>query len=463
MAAELDVRALRGDLTGDVLSPGDAGYEDARRIWNGVFDRRPAAIVRCAGPDDVARAIGFAREHDLPIAVRGGGHNVAGTASVDGGLLVDLSPMRAVEVDAERRTVRVGAGATLGDLDAATQAHGLAVPVGVVSETGVAGLTLSGGIGWLRRKHGLTCDNLISAEVVTADGAVLTASEEDDPDLLWGLRGGGGNFGVVTSFTFRAFPVGPDVALTFVLYPGERAVEILEGIAGYVASASDDVSPLAFLGRVPEGEAFPADAHGKPFAAVACVHPGDPAEGERAMRPLRELGEPIVDLSDAMPYVQVQRLLDEEYPNGRRYYWKSIELTGLSEDAIGRLMASADAAPSALSTIDVWFQGGAMAAVATDATAYGDRSAPILIGVEANWEGDEHDDANVAWARACVEDLRPFSGGGTYLNFPGFLDEREQQVRDAYGANLERLARLKRRYDPDNVFRLNHNIAPAAG
>jgi FAD/FMN-containing dehydrogenase len=291
----------------------------------------------------------------------------------------------------------------------------------------------------------------------------LTASERDDPDLLWGLRGGGGNFGVVTSFTFRAFPVGPDVALTFVLYPGERAVEILEGIAGYVASASDDVSPLAFLGRVPEGEAFPADAHGKPFAAVACVHPGDPAEGERAMRPLRELGEPIVDLSDAMPYVEVQRLLDEEYPNGRRYYWKSIELTGLSEDAIGRLMASADAAPSALSTIDVWFQGGAMAAVATDATAYGDRRAPILIGVEANWEGDEHDDANVAWARACVEDLRPFSGGGTYLNFPGFLDEREQQVRDAYGANLERLARLKRRYDPDNVFRLNHNIAPAAG
>jgi FAD/FMN-containing dehydrogenase len=266
---------------------------------------------------------------------------------------------------------------------------------------------------------------------------------------------------VVTSFTLRSYPVGPDVFLCFVIYPAERALDVLGGVRDFMAAAPDDVAPIAFLGRVPEGEAFPAAAHGRPFAAIACVHPGEPAEGERALQPLRDLGEPIVDLSGALPYVEAQRLLDEDYPAGRRYYWKSIELGGLSGDAIRALMAKAEASPSRLSTIDVWFQGGAMAAVAPDATAYGDRSAPILIGVEANWEGARHDDANIAWARGCVEDLRPFSTGGTYLNFPGFLDERDAQVQAAYGANLERLARLKRAYDPDNVFRTNHNVAPA--
>jgi FAD/FMN-containing dehydrogenase len=461
MGADVDPTGLSELLRGQLIAPGDADYDGARRLWNGVFDPRPAAIARCAGRRDVAESIRFARERDLTIAIRGGGHNVAGTGSADGGLVIDLSSMRTVEVDPDRRVAVVGGGATLGDLDAATQAHGLAVPLGVVSETGVAGLTLSGGMGWLRRRHGLTCDNLVSAEVVTAEGEVVVASETENPDLLWGLRGGGGNFGVVTSFTFRAHPVGPDVFLCFVLYPAERAAQVLGSVAGFVASASDDVSPVSFLGRVPEGEAFPAEAHGRPFVAVACVHPGDPAEGASLLRPIRELGEPIVDLSDTMPYVEAQKVLDEDYPVGLRYYWKSIELTGLSEDAIRALMASADAAPSGLSTIDVWFQGGAMAAVAADATAYGDRSAPILIGVEANWEDAERDDASVAWARACVEGLRPFSTGGTYLNFPGFLEERDAQVQAAYGANLDRLARLKRTYDPENVFRVNHNVAPA--
>lgn len=264
----------------------------------------------------------------------------------------------------------------------------------------------------------------------------------------------------MTSFEFRAHPVGPEVMLAFVLYPGDRAKEILDACTDYMAGAPEDVAPLAFLGRVPGEEPFPADWHGKPFVAVAAVHPGSVAEGERVLQPLRELGDPIVDLSAAMPYVEAQSLLDEEYPNGRRYYWKSINLTGLVDGAIEQLTASAEAAPSDLSTIDIWFQGGAMARVAPEDTAFGDRRAPIVIGVEANWEGAEHDEANIAWARLCIEDLRPF-GGGTYLNFPGFLEDRERMLRESYGANYDRLVAVKTRYDPTNLFRVNQNIPPA--
>jgi FAD/FMN-containing dehydrogenase len=452
---------LRAVIGGDVVLPDDHGYDEARAVWNGVIDRRPAAIARCRSVDDVVAAIGFGREHGLPIAMRGGGHNVAGTGTVDGGLLVDLGLMNGVEVDVDGRRARVGGGASLGDVDRATQAHGLATSFGVVSETGVAGLTLSGGMGWLRRRHGLSCDNLVSAQVVTADGSVLTASESEHPDLFWGLRGGGGNFGVVTSFEFHLHPVGPQVALVFVMYPGERAAEVLSSVASLVPTLPNDVAPLAFLGRVPAEESFPVALHGAPFAAVAAVHPGDPEEGLEVLAPLRALGDPLADMTETMPYVEAQRLLDGEYPNGRRYYWKAIELDELSTGAIERLMASAADAPSDLSTIDVWFQGGAMSAVPADATAYGDRSSPILIGVEANWEGADTDDANIGWAKQCVEDLRPFSDGGTYLNFPGFLDEQDQQTRDAFGDNLGRLAEVKRAYDPDNVFRVNHNVAPA--
>jgi FAD/FMN-containing dehydrogenase len=456
-----DVAAFRDGLEGAVLTPGGAGYEEARRIWNGVIDRRPAVIARCRGTADVAAAVGFARDNDLTVAVRGGGHNVAGMATVDGGLVVDLSALDAVRVDPDHRTVRVGGGAMLGGLDAATQAHGLAVPVGVVSETGIGGLSLSGGIGWLRRKHGLTCDNLLAAEVVTADGEVLAADAGQHAELLWALKGGGGNFGVVTSFEFACHPLGPEVAVAFALYPGARALEVLRQVDRYLAEAPDEVAPLAFFGRVPAAEPFPAEAHGTPYLAVLAPYAGDAEEGEQVLRPLRELGTPIVDLSDRMPYVDAQRLLDEDYPSGRRYYWKSIELAELSDDAIGQLMASAGQMRSELSTIDVWFQGGAMGRVAPEATAYGDRSAPILIGVEANWEDAATDEENIAWARRCVDDLRPFSEGGVYLNFPGFMEEREEMLRGAFGANYDRLVEVKTRYDPANVFRVNQNI-PAA-
>jgi FAD/FMN-containing dehydrogenase len=452
---------LRARFEGQLLTPDDTEYQNSRRIWNGVIDRRPGVIARCHSTADVLAAVGFARANDLPVAVRGGGHNVAGMATVDHGLVVDLSALDAVRVNPARRTVRVGGGAMLGDLDAATQIHGLAVPIGVVSETGIAGLSLSGGIGWLRRKHGLTCDNLLAAEIVTADGEVVAADADQHPDLLWALKGGGGNFGVVTAFEFTAHPLGPEVAVAFVLYPGERAPDVLREVDHYMADAPDEVAPLAFFGRVPAAEPFPAKAHGKPYLAVLAPYAGGADEGERVLGPLRELGSPIVDLSARMPFVEAQKLLDEDYPSGRRYYWKSIELTELSDDAIRQLMTSADQMRSELSTIDVWFQGGAMGRVAPEATAFGDRSAPILIGVEANWEDAGTDEENIAWARRCVDDLRRFSEGGVYLNFPGFLEEREEMLRAAFGANYERLVQVKTRFDPANVFHLNQNIPPA--
>jgi FAD/FMN-containing dehydrogenase len=461
MAAE--VGAFRGAFAGEVLAPDDPGYEDARAIWNAMIDRRPWAIARCRNPSDVADAIRYARSTGLAIAVRGGGHNVAGTGTVDGGLLIDLSPMRGVEVDPETRRATVQGGATLGEIDAATQEHGLAAPLGLVSETGVAGLTLSGGIGWLRRARGLSCDAMIAAEVVTADGEVVRTSEVERPDLLWALRGGGGNFGVVTSFTFDLVEIGPDVAVAFTLYPASDGTSVYRRVEELLASEpAPRFAPLGFFGRVPAGEAFPEHTHGAPFAAVAGVYPStDPTEGERAVQPFRELGDPLADLSGVMPYVEAQTLLDEDYPDGLRYYWKSTELTSLSDGAIERLEALAAEAPSERSTLDIWFQGGAMAQVAAEETAYGDRSAPILIGVEANWEDPADDDANVAWARRCIDELVPFSTGGVYLNFPGLHEEGQAQLRAAFGPNYDRLAQVKRAYDPDNVFRINHNIAPA--
>jgi FAD/FMN-containing dehydrogenase len=458
---EAVVERFETTLSGGLLRLDDAEYEEARLLWNGVIDKKPALIVRAADGTDVVDSVNFARENDLLLAVRGGGHNVAGTASADGGLVVDLSAMKDIEVDPERRTVRAGAGVTIGELDGATQRHGLATPMGVVSETGIAGLTLNGGMGHLRRKHGLSSDNLVSVDVVTADGGSLTASEEENADLFWAIRGGGGNFGVVTSFEYRLHPVGPEVMCAFVFYPGDRAKEVLRSIEAYMADAPDEVSLLSFLGRVPGVEDFPEEHHGEQFVAFLAVYAGPVGEGEEALKPLRELGDPIVDFSGPMPYTEVQKLLDEDYPDGWRYYWKSVNVDGLDDAVIEALIEHAEAAPSDHSTIDVWFQGGAMGRVGADESAFGDRSAHILLGIEANWEVGE-DEANIAWARGCYADLRRFSGGGIYLNFPGFLEEGQDLMRDAYGENYERLVALKNKYDPTNLFRLNQNIKPTA-
>ena len=458
--AGLDI--LADDLRGDLLRAGDPGYDHARALWNGMTDRRPAAIARCADTGDVRAAVRFAADHDLLVAVRGGGHNVAGTAGVDGGLVIDLSAMHHVEVEPAARRARAGGGATFADLDAATQAHGLATPGGVVSETGIGGLTLSGGLGWLRRKHGLSCDNLVAATLVAADGTVHEVDEATDPELLWGLRGGGGNFGVVTELTYQLHPVGPEVFVGLTVYPLDRAEEVLHAYRQWTDDLPDEVSSIVECGSVPEEADFPEEHWGEPCMIVVACAATDLARGDVLTRPIRDVGDPIADLSGPQPYVELQRLFDADYPDGLRYYWRSVHLPGLSDEVIARTVEWTRRRPSPRSTVDLWHLGGAMSRVAPDATAYGDRSAPFLLGVEANWADPDDDEANVDWTRGCVAAFDELSTGREYLNFPGFLEDGDQTLRSAHGeANYTRLRRLKRRLDPGNLFRLHQNIPPA--
>ncbi|HEX6194338.1 MAG TPA: FAD-binding oxidoreductase [Jiangellaceae bacterium] len=457
-----EVSQLRGAVRGAVITPADDSYDKVRAVWNGMIDRRPAIIVRCADPSDVAAAIRFAADNGLPLAVRGGGHNVSGNAIVDDGLVVDLSGMREVHVDAERRRVRAAGGATIGDVDAATQRAGLAVPLGLVSETGIAGLTLGGGVGWLRRAYGLACDNLLAAEVVTATGEIVRASEDENPNLLWALRGGGGNFGVVTSFEYCAYPIGPDVHLTLVFHPWRDAPRAMRHYRDWAPSTPDEVSALGVLWHAPPIDEIPAEYHHEPVFAFAAMHLGEPADGERELAPLREFGDPIANLSGTMPYLEVQQLFDEDYPaHELRYYWKSLYFDRLDDTTLDELAELNAASPSPHSNIDLWQLGGAMSRVGADETAFGDRSASFMIGIEANWENAADDDANIAWARRVFDTLQPRSTGTEYLNFPGFYENGSDGVRRAFGANYERLAKLKKEYDPTNLFRLNQNIEPA--
>ena len=456
------VEGLAARLRGSLLTEGDAGYDDARTIWNGMIDERPALIARCSGTADVLHAVRFARENELLTAVRGGGHNVAGHAVCDGGLMIDLSAMNGVRVDPAERTVRVEGGATWGDVDHETQVHGLATPGGVVSTTGVAGLTLGGGMGWLRRKHGLACDNLVSADVVTADGELVTASAAEHPDLLWGLKGGGGNFGVVTSFEFELHEVGPEVAFAAVMYPMKEAAELFPAWRDFMASAPEAITSQAILWTVPEHEAFPEAARGRDVFVTGALYAGDPDKGERALRPLRELSDPVLDMSGVVPYTFVQTSFDRFYPAGEgRYYWKSTDLDRLDGDVVEALVRHGRERPSPRTHLIIWHQGGAMERVPADATAFGDRSAPYTLTIDSTWFDAARDEENVSWTRAVWEDLQRFSTGGLYLNFPGLGEEGEELVRSAYGAGYERLVRLKREWDPDNLFRMNQNIEPS--
>ena len=458
---DTQIERFEAGFHGDLIRPADPGYDDARSVWNGMIDKRPALIARCRGVADVISAVDFAREHDLLVAVRGGGHNVAGTAVCDDGLVIDLSETRGVRVDPDERTVWVQAGATWADVDHETQAFGLATPGGVVSETGVAGLTLGGGIGHLRCKYGLSCDNLRSVELVTADGDYLTASRDEHEDLFWGLRGGGGNFGVVTGFEFELHPVGPEVATCLVFYPSDQLTDCLRAYRAYVDSAPDEVSTLVFAGELPDEDLFEGDdVHRQKFAIMGC-YAGAVDDGTRALAALRELAAPIADLSGVMPYTELQQLLDEDYPDGMRYYWKSLYLDGLSDSAIERLAYWADVAPSPLSTVDVWQLGGEIAQVDVEDSAFAGRHAPFLLGVEANWERPEDDDANVEWVRSCLADMRQFSDGSVYLNFPGFLEDGEETMRTTFGPTYVRLVELKDEYDPTNFFSRNQNIVPS--
>jgi FAD/FMN-containing dehydrogenase len=453
--------ALAEELAGAVISPGHPQYDTARRVWNGMIDRRPAAIARCADSGDVATAVRFAAERELPLAVRGGGHNVAGTAMVNDGVVVDLSAMRAVRVDAAARTVHVQGGATWADVDDVTAPLGLAAPGGVVSETGVAGLALSGGVSHQRRRDGMTVDNLVSAEVVLADGRRVRASATEHPDLFWALRGGGGNFGVVTSFELRLHALGPEVFALNVAYPIEDAARVLAGWRDAVAGAPDALSTAGLIWTLPAAEELPEPLRGAPYVGVAGMWAGDPAEGERATRPLRELAVPLLDMSGPVAYLDLQRSLDPFFPAGARRYWKALYLDGLSDAAIDTTVEWSNRRPSAETLVIIRHCGGAISRVGAHETAFGDRSSQWMLSIDSTWHDPAADTANVAYTRAFWDAASPYSDGKTYFNFPGMLEEGDAAVRDSYGANHARLARIKAVYDPRNRFRLNQNIQPA--
>jgi FAD/FMN-containing dehydrogenase len=453
---------LASTVRGRVVRPGDADYDAARAVWNGLIDRRPAGIVQCSGTADGIDAGNFAREEGLVLSIRGGAHSVAGNAVNDGGLVVDLSQMRGVHVDPANRTVLVQGGATWGDLDRETQVHGLAVPGGVVSTTGVAGLTLHGGMGHLRRKYGLSIDNLISADVVTADGELRRASATENPDLYWAIRGAGSNFGVVTSFEFAAHPVGPTVFVGALFYPLEEARVLLAAWRDFMAGAPEEVSSLAICWSVPPGPPFPEEIHGRDVLVIAAVHSGAPEEGEPVVQPLRELSTPVIDLSGPWPYAALQSGFDGAFPAGQLRYWKSRSLARLTDEAIDTIADYAETRPSKLTDIVIWHQGGAMSRVGESDTAYANRDAGFLVTPEASWADPKQTDAAIAWGREAWDAIGAHSTGGMYLNFPGLGEERDVLARAGYGVNYERLAELKATYDPDNLFRMNINIEPAA-
>ena len=454
---------LGESFRGDLLLPTSPGYDTARRIWNGAIDRRPACIARCTGVADVVAAVRFARERNLEIAVRGGGHNVAGTAVCDDGVVIDLSAMRAVSVDPAGRTAWVQGGALWGDVDHETQAHGLATTAGIVSHTGVAGVTLGGGIGFLMRKHGLVVDNLLAAEVVTAEGSIVRASADEHPDLFWALRGGGGNFGVVTSFRFALHPLGPTVMAGPVFWAADDTSDVLRFYRDFAAEAPDELGSVVRLGTVPPLPGIPEDLHWRPAIAVACCYAGAVEDGERAVRALRRFGTPLVDLLAPSPYVAFQSGIDATVLHGWHYYWKSTNLVGLSDDAIAVIADHAYAAGSPRSCAVMFHFGGAVALVPRDATAYAGRDVSHNIVIEGVWlpdESGEHAAAETAWARGFLQALQPHRAGGVYVNFLD-SDDDSSRVREAYGDQIyQRLAEVKAKYDPANAFHHNKNIQP---
>jgi FAD/FMN-containing dehydrogenase len=457
---EATLEEFEDGLAGELVKPGDPGYEEARAIWNGAHDARPAVIARCVTADDVRHAIALARSEGLDVAVRGGSHSIPGFSTCDGGIVIDLSPMKGIEVDAEARTVTAEGGVVWNEFDAATQEHGLATTGGLVSTTGVAGFTLGGGVGWLMRKYGLACDNLRSARMVTADGRQVTASAEENPDLFWGLRGGGGNFGVVTSFEFDLHPVGPTVTAGPVFYPGDRAEEILRFYREFVRDLPDELTTLANLLTAPPAPFLPEEWHGKKLVGLIGCHAGDPDEGAKAMQPLRDLGDPVADLVGPMPYAQMQGLIDALYPRGTNTYMKAGYMRELDDAAIETLTRNHQEATSPASEIHVHHFGGAVARVEDDETAYGERQAPFVLNILAITHEPGPLDEHIDWAQRLYTDIEPSLTGGAYINF--LSAEGEERVQAAYGAEkFARLRELKGRYDPTNLFHLNQNIPPS--
>jgi FAD/FMN-containing dehydrogenase len=444
------INRLRNALRGELLTPGEPGYDEARRVWNAMIDKRPAIIARCAGEADVVRSVQFAREHQLRVAVRGGGHSVAGYSTCDGGLLIDLSEMKGLRVDAARRTAIAQPGLRLGELDRETQGYGLATPMGIVANTGIAGLTLGGGLGWLNGKYGLACDNLLSAHVVNADGRLLIASSTEHEDLFWGLRGGGGNFGIVTLFEYELHPVGPVIG-GMTVYPFGEAKQVLSRYGELCHDCPDELSTAAFLVM---------GADGQPAVAIAVCYCGPLAAGEDVVRPFRTLGSPAADLVKPMSYVEQQGSFDAGFPPHRLHYWKAGFLRAMTTEAIDVLVEFATRMPSAMSGIGLQQLHGAASRVSPSETAFPHRFEFWDVPILAQWADPTESERNIAWARDAWAALQPFSEQGVYVNNLG--EEGEDRVRSAYGENYGRLVALKNRYDPTNFFRLNQNIQPHA-
>jgi FAD/FMN-containing dehydrogenase len=453
------VDRLRKGFSGTILTPKDGDYDEARKIWNGMVDKRPAIIARCASTQDVVKAVTFARDNGVLLAVRGAGHHIAGVSLCDDGLVVDLSRMKAVKVDVAKKRATAEGGATLADFDGATQAHGLATPVGINSTTGIAGLTLGGGFGWLSRKYGMTVDNLESAEVVTAKGEVVRASASENADLFWALRGGSGNFGVVTRFEFRLHDVGPDLLSGLIVYPLSEAKTVLKRYREFVAQAPDELSVWTVLRQAPPLPFLPAEVHGKEVVVLALLYAGDPKQGEELIQPLRKFGKPVGAHVGVQPYTAWQKAFDPLLTPGARNYWKSHNFTTIADGLIDVVIEYVKRLPSPQCEVFFGGIGGATKRPAPDATAYPHRDAEFVMNVHGRWETPAEDERCIAWSRDYFRASAPFASGGAYVNF--LTADETDRVRAAYGPNYDRLARVKAKYDPNNLFRTNWNVKPA--
>jgi len=456
---ETALTELEGSFRGQLVGPRDPGYDEHRKIWNGSIDRCPALIARCAGVADVIAALRFARQTGLDVAVRGGGHSFPGLSVCDGGIVIDLGPMKGIRVDPEARTARAQAGVLLGELDRETQAFGLAVPSGIVTHTGVSGLTLGGGIGWLMRKHGLTVDQLLGVDLVTADGEFVKASETENPDLFWGVRGGGGNFGVVTELEFRLHPVGPIVLAGPVFWPMEESPNVLRFYREWISGAPDELMTIVVHRKAPPLPFVPAELHGKLVVIVICCYAGAVEEGEKVVRPLKEFGSPVLDLCEPKPFLDHQAMFDPSFPHGWWYYFRSCDVAELTDQVIDITVEHALRIGSPVTAFPIWHFGGAMSRVAEHETAFNGRNAGHSFNISGMTRTAEGFDEEREWARGLWSALAPYHTS-VYVNF--LMEEGEERIRQAYGADkYERLKGLKRRYDPDNFFRLNQNIPPA--
>jgi FAD/FMN-containing dehydrogenase len=449
---------IKGIVRGNILVPNDTGYEEARQIWNAMIDRRPALIAQCVQTDDVPPVIQFARKNRLELAIRGAGHNIAGNSICDNGVTIDFSRMKSVRVDAGKRRAYVEPGATLANFDEAVQAQGLATPVGINSTTGIAGLTLGGGFGWLTRKYGMTIDNLVSVDMVTADGKKLRASENDNADLFWAIRGGGGNFGVVTQFEFQLFPVGPEIVAGLIVFPFSQAKQILTRYRQFVNSAPEELNVWVVLRKAPPLPFLPENVHGKEVVVLPIFYCGAAAEAEKLIAPIRAFGDAHGERLGSQPYVQWQKAFDPLLTPGARNYWKSHNFTEIADGALDSIIEYAGKLPSPQCEILIGLIAGAPNRVAPNAMAYGHRDARFVLNVHGRWDEAKDDQRCIGWAREFFNASKPYASAGAYVNF--MTEEEGDRIAAAYGANYNRMVEIKRRYDPENVFHLNQNIKP---